>query len=70
MSWNYRVIKRLVDNVEFFAIHEVYYDEYEIPEFVTESPACPQGETLEELKKNSSLYVMALEKPVLIYEDF
>ena len=71
MFWNYRVIKKIHDDgTEIFAIHEVYYNEDEKPDLVTEDPCEPQGETLEELKDDCEWYQKALEHPVLNYDDF
>jgi len=53
----------------FYAIYEVYYDENGEPVAVTERPVWPAGDTLEELAEDVRLYVRALRKPVLDYED-
>lgn len=70
-SWNYRVVKRKSPNdIITFAIHEVFYDDNDIPASITDTPSWPLGDTLEELKKDLEHYQKALFKPVLKYEDF
>lgn len=66
MSWNYRVVQR----VDVFAIHEVYYDAAGQPEAVTVDAMTPDGTTLEELRATLERFQEALNEPVLQYEDF
>jgi len=68
MSWNYRVIKH-DEGDEWYAIHEVYYEDDE-PSNVTVEPVYPSGSTHEEFEQNLRYYMKALEKPSLNYEDF
>lgn len=74
--WNYRIVKKQVwlgkslgEEVQF-AIHETYYDDNDKPTAITTGPMKPYGETLEELKSDLEKMVAALDKPVLIWEDF
>ncbi len=63
--WNYRVAVR----GEYYSIYEVYYTDG-MPARITESPVCPGGDTLEELKRDLKSFQAALKRPVLKYEDF
>ena len=69
MTWNYRVVRRVVNNEHVYAIHEAYYDDNRTTS-ITEESVHPQGETLEELKRDCEHYLQALERPVLEYADF
>ena len=69
MTWNYRVVRRIVGGEVTFGIHEVYYDG-DRPKTTTECPIDPYGETLEELKDDLDRMREALDKPVLNYEVF
>lgn len=69
MNWNYRVVRTRTSFGELYQVHEVYYaDNGEITAW-TENPINPTGETPEELKKDFSMQLEALEKPVLDRED-
>ena len=67
MSWNYRVIHRILDNGEHqFAIHEVYYsDDGTTIKSWTENSVYPTGETKEEFSADLSHYHYALMRPTL-----
>ena len=69
MSWNYRVVHRIINDEDIFAIHEAYYDGNE-PTSITEESVHPQGKTLDELKRDFENYAKALQHPVLEYADF
>lgn len=74
MVWDYRVIRKKLDNEVYFEIHEVYYDN-QLPEFtadrdrticgLTEEASSPFGETPEELKKDLEMMIGAFDKPIL-----
>lgn len=70
MSWNYRVLKRETKEGEFFAVHEVFYDDEGNPKKCTVEPVFPQGTSENDLERRIELYREALEKPILNYEDF
>ena len=70
MTWSYRVIYRVVDGEGTYAIHEVYYDEAEVPEGVTENPSYPMGETWEEFRDDLNSYNLAMLDPVIGYQYF
>lgn len=76
--WNYRVIRKTHDCESIinpgekwvtFGIHEVYYTDGK-PSMTTEDAMEPHGETLEELLEDMKHFQLALDKPVLNYEDF
>lgn len=70
MSWNYRIVRSVHDGTEYFAIHEVYYDEDGKPWAATENASHPAGETLNEMRRDFGHYQRALSAPVLEMEDF
>ena len=49
MTWNYRVVHRVANGEDLYAIHEAYYED-DKPISLTEEAVNPQGETLDELK--------------------
>lgn len=75
--WNNRVMKRTYTHLEgtpdeftedYFAIHEVYYDdEGEVTTYTTE-PTSPRGENIEELRQSLEWMMEATKKPVLNYD--
>lgn len=71
MNWNYRVIA-FKDKQEkiYFQIHEVYYNEQNIPNGYTKEPAGICGETIEEIQWTLDKMKLSLEKPVLKSWDF
>lgn len=73
MTWNYRVIKRLADNVgevsAYYRIHEVYYDEKGRPTSWTENCIEPIGDSPKELEEDLRLMLKALREPVLVEEN-
>lgn len=69
MTWNYRVVHRVVEGEDVYAIHEAYYDG-DKPTSITEESVNPHGETLEELKLDVVYYLKALELPLLEYVEF
>lgn len=69
MTWNYRVVHRIINNEDIYAIHEAFYDD-DKPTSITEESVRPQGQTLEELQRDCKNYVKALERPVLEYAAF
>lgn len=69
MDWNYRVVKREDKGQEWYAIHEVYYDEQGKPEMITESAISPSGETIDEVRRDLEYMQRALTKPAVNYVD-
>lgn len=78
MSWNYRILHRLMPNAprgagweSCFGIHEVYYNEETgAPEMCSMEPISLHGETMEELQADMDAMKKAFEKPVLEYSIF
>lgn len=76
--WNYRIVRKTHEQESLtnpgekwvqFGIHEVYYTDGE-PSMTTVDAMEPHGETLEELLEDMKHFQLALDKPVLNYEDF
>jgi len=66
MHWNYRVIKSMDKNGEaFFGIHEVYYEDNNVPKSCTVEPVSLAAESLEDLKADLNLIAKSFNKPVL-----
>ena len=81
--WNYRVIATQIQNsVELgrhdvrFAIHEVHYDDNELPVGFTENPIDPiafiseLSDPIKSIRWQLDAMKLALEKPVLDYDNF
>lgn len=69
MSWNYRIVKTAFEQGDRYAIHEVYYDANGNPTSHTVEPACPLGDTLEELRAEMERYLKAMDRPIIIGSD-
>jgi hypothetical protein len=71
MHWNERVIRRRMfgpdgkPDGDAYAIHEVYYNDEDVPDSITEDPIEPLDDTVDELKKMLERWVRACELPVL-----
>jgi len=70
MSWNYRLIKRAHEGREFYAIHEVYYNDNGVPESVTQDAVPVLGDTTEEVTHTLIYMLKALTEPTLDYKIF
>jgi hypothetical protein len=72
MTWNHRVIKRKYETgEEYFAIHEVYYDDSGKPEQCTVLPISILQNSVDDLSITIDRIRECLSKPVLDYdEDF
>jgi len=68
MSWNYRVVRRLIGDIDIFQIHEVYYREDGSIRTFTWDPVEGFGKSLEELKQDLQWMLEACDKEVLDYE--
>lgn len=73
MTWNHRVvIKKYKGSVEeqLFEIHECYYDKPadKVPTSCTVNAIDAHGGTLEELREQLAMMLMATYRPVLKYE--
>lgn len=69
--WDYRVVRKKLPNGEVvFGIHEVYYDKHKNPQYCSNGPMEPTGESIRELRAELARMLKALEKPILKHEDF
>ena len=71
MTWNYRVVHHLMDETDYYGIHEVYYDDGGRPRHITEDPT-DMGwlESKADIALELHMMAKALDEPVLEYEDF
>lgn len=67
-SWNYRIVKQIDKDRQYFTIREVYFDDNGNPDSVTKEEMSPGGETLEELMKDYERYKKAFDSPIIIYD--
>ena len=66
MHWNYRVVRKVVDGVETFGIHEAFYESRkDTHPSITVDPVEPYGDSLEELKDSLKRMKKALKKPTI-----
>ena len=72
--WNHRVVHKEIqcgsEKEDWYAIHEVYYDENEKIEGITENSIAPGGNTAEELKNELERMIKCLEKEILENKNF
>jgi hypothetical protein len=47
-GWMYRIVRRVVDGHEMFAVHEAFYDAAGKVWSITEGPVAPAGKTRDE----------------------
>ena len=69
MSWNYRVIKRVIRGEYSYNVHEVYYTDDGTIRVWSENPIIPTGETPEELKKDFLMQLKVLDEHILDYDE-
>jgi hypothetical protein len=69
MSWNYRVVKITEDDDDYFAIHEVYYNEDGSIRVMTESPVPVGGESVDSLRSSLQMMMSCLDKDVLVENE-
>jgi len=62
MSWDYRVVRKRCEQTgdEFYAIHEVFFDEEDRPWGCTIEPVLPIGESLHELTGDMVMFITAI----------
>ena len=81
-GWNYRIIKHIERNKlheknkevipEFYVwynLHEVFYGEDDGICCISSDPINAHGETVEELRSDIDMMLIAFEKPVLDYNE-
>jgi hypothetical protein len=69
MSWNYRVLKHVAGEEEWYQIHDVYYRRNGSIRACSEEAHTPFGETVEELQEEFKLMKIAFDMPTIPYED-
>ena len=68
MTWNYRLVKTVVDGEPFYAIHEAYYDiDDDKATHITENPVAARGDSIDDVKWALERMQAALEKPPLMF---
>ena len=70
-TWNHRVVHRQMDGVDYYGIHEVYYDEGGRLKNMTVDPV-DMGwfEAAADIAMEVNMMSRALSEPILEYEDF
>jgi hypothetical protein len=64
--WNYRIVKRTVDDAVTFGVHEVFFNDRNEIESWTGEPVEPAGESLGELREDVFHFMSAFRRPVLV----
>jgi len=64
--WNYRIMKNSINGL---GIYEVYYNEDGSIQGFSRNFVSPRGDSLKELKAELLLYVKALKKTILDYDQ-
>lgn len=67
--WNYRLVKRQLDEDSVFGIYEVYYDSEGVIVGCMTSPVTIVGSSPGEALWRVDLMLTAFEKPTLNYDD-
>jgi hypothetical protein len=57
------------DGIEWWAIHEVYYDEGGMADAVTRDAVGLEGDTVEEVTESYRMMAGAFKKPILEYDS-
>jgi len=66
-GWNYRVVRRIYDGIEIFAVHEALYSNNKVVSLTCE-PCWIQGSSYEELEEDLEFYNMAFGKRIIDYD--
>ena len=73
MTWEYRIVHRVIDGEDMFGIHE-YFPSVREPVGVgsiTEEPVYPTAESVEDLlDQYTAMVTEAFHKPILEWDDF
>lgn len=77
MAWNYRIVRKEINEEVVYGIHEVYYNS-KLPEYkedpdscisaITEEACAPFGESLDELRADCERFSKAVELPILDFD--
>jgi hypothetical protein len=69
--WNYRVIKHTFEGDDYYRVHSVYYENADTPIGVSKDSVHPHGDSVDELRADIELMLLAFSLPVLDYKkDF
>jgi len=68
--WNYRAVARYATDKPYYTIRECFYNECDdrIPRSWSERDSIPFGDSLDELKEDLNMMLLAFNKPVLVEE--
>jgi hypothetical protein len=69
MTWNYRIIKHDAAKHNYFAIHEVFYDDKGKITNWTERPIDIIGESKTDIKRTLKQMTLDIETPILSETD-
>ena len=70
MTWNHRVIRQVCGDENFLGVHEVFYNDKDIPDMCTTEPVGVCGESIEALEQVLSWMQKAIGQPTLEMTDF
>jgi hypothetical protein len=63
--WNHRVLRHKEKSGTWYGVHEVFYDDDNLPDFTTEEAESVVGESVEELRQTLTWMLESLDHPVL-----
>lgn len=70
MSWNYRLVRRVEDGREYFAVHEAFYDDAGRVWSITEVPVAASGDSRAEALTSLTDMLRDCESaPVIEWDD-
>lgn len=67
--WNYRIMKHKHPREDYYAVHEVYYDEEHKPRQWTKDPVEVMSDTAEGITEVLRMMLKDVEAPVLDYPE-
>lgn len=65
MSWNHRIMAHDENNEIYLQIHDVYYDENNIPHSYTSKPVTIGGHNIKQIKQTLNKMLECTTKPIL-----
>lgn len=68
--WNYRVLYSKEHDEEYFAIHEVYYNDKREPDGYVETPAVVMSDDVKGMTEVLKMFSETLEKPTIDKANF
>lgn len=69
-TWNYRVLYSKEHDEEYFAIHEVYYNDNKEADGYVDTPAVVMSDEAEGMVEVLKMFSAALEKPIIDKANF